>query len=97
MDVETASDSCLGQIVAAIVVRDSRVLLCHQSADHQWYPDVWDLAGGHVEAGETPASTLVRELREELGVVIEEPAGPELALIVTGDFDLRIRLVSALA
>ena len=100
MDVETASDSCPGQIVAAIVVRDSRVLLCHRSADHRWYPDVWDLAGGHVEAGETPASTLVRELRElreELGVVIEEPAGPELARIVTGDFDLRIWLVSALA
>jgi len=81
------------QIVAAVVVRDDRVLLCHRSADHRWYPDVWDLAGGHVDAGETPASALVRELREELGVVIEEPVEPELARIVTDGFDLRIWLV----
>jgi 8-oxo-dGTP diphosphatase len=58
---------------------------------------VWDLAGGHVEASETPASALVRELREELGILIEEPAEPELMRVRTGDFDLRIWVVTAWA
>ena len=29
---------------------------------------MWDVLGGHCEADETPAATLVRELREEIGV-----------------------------
>jgi mutator protein MutT len=83
--------------VAALVIRDGRVLLCHRSAERRWYPDVWDFAGGHVEAGETPARALVRELREELGVTIKEPSGPELARVVTAAFDMRIWLVGAWA
>lgn len=83
------------RIVAALVIRAGRVLLCHRTADRRWYPDVWDLAGGHVEAGETPARALVRELREELGVIITEPSGPEWARVITADFDMRIWLVVA--
>lgn len=35
------------------------------------YANMWDLPGGHVEDGETPAECIVREMREELGVDIE--------------------------
>ncbi|WP_425465358.1 NUDIX domain-containing protein [Nonomuraea mesophila] len=49
------------------VLRDGdRVLLCHRSAGRRWHPDVSDLPGGHVEEGEHPKESLVRELREEL-------------------------------
>ncbi len=81
------------QVVAALVVRDGRVLLCHRSPERRWYPDVWDLAGGHVGAGESPARALVRELREELGVSIAEPTGPELARLVTAAVDMRVWVV----
>lgn len=60
-------------VVAAALVRDGRVLLCHRSPARRWYPDVWDLPGGHVEPGETPYDALVRELREELGVMPVDP------------------------
>ncbi len=55
-------------IVAAVLVRDGEVLLCHRSPDRDWYPNVWDLPGGHIEEGETPRDALIRELQEELGI-----------------------------
>lgn len=83
------------QVAAALVVRHGRVLLCHRSPARRWYPDVWDLAGGHVEAGESPVRALVRELREELGISIAEPPGPELARFVTATVDMRVWLIEA--
>jgi 8-oxo-dGTP pyrophosphatase MutT (NUDIX family) len=81
------------RIVAAILRDGDRVLLCHRSADRRWYPDVWDLPGGHVEDGEKGAAALVREIREELGIAIVEPSGPPMRDIRTGTVDMRIWLV----
>ena len=48
-----------------------QVLLVRRSPQRRRYPDVWDLFGGHVEAGESLEEALRREAREELGVEIE--------------------------
>jgi 8-oxo-dGTP diphosphatase len=44
------------------------VLLGRRAANREFYPDVWDMLGGHLEPGETSEQALVRELREEIGV-----------------------------
>lgn len=48
---------------AAVIVRDGRVLMHRAIGQDGWY-----LPGGTGEHGETARETLVRELREELGV-----------------------------
>jgi 8-oxo-dGTP diphosphatase len=63
------------QVVTGLLRRDGRALLVHRSPRRRWYPDAWDLPGGHVEHNETPSEALQRELREELGI----------RAIVTGD------------
>ncbi|MFK4083631.1 NUDIX domain-containing protein [Kribbella sp. NPDC020789] len=60
-------------IATAALVRGGRVLMVHRSPGRRWYPDCWDLVGGHVEVGETPVQAVVRECGEELGVRILDP------------------------
>jgi 8-oxo-dGTP diphosphatase len=54
-------------VVAAILERESRVLIC-QRMQKQAHPLKWEFPGGKVEPGETPAQALARELEEELGI-----------------------------
>jgi 8-oxo-dGTP diphosphatase len=57
-------------VVAAIIVRDSRLLICQRRRDKA-FPLKWEFPGGKVEAGESLTDALTREISEELGVQIE--------------------------
>jgi 8-oxo-dGTP pyrophosphatase MutT (NUDIX family) len=85
------------RVVAAFLRDGDRVLLCHRSAGRRWYPDVWDLPGGHVRDGEAPSAALVRELREELGITIAEPLGPPMKEVCADAFAMQIWLVDVWA
>lgn len=60
-------------ISVAALVRDGLVLLVHRHPSRRWYPDCWDLVGGHVEPGELPREAVRRECLEELGVYVHDP------------------------
>ncbi len=67
------------EVVAGAIVRDGRLLL----AQRQHPPELvgqWELPGGKLEPGETPAEGLARELHEELGVHVE--VGPRVGVEV---------------
>ena len=55
-------------IAGGLLCCQGRLLLGKRSGHRRAYPGVWDVPGGHVEVGETAEQTLVRELREEIGV-----------------------------
>jgi ADP-ribose pyrophosphatase YjhB (NUDIX family) len=54
--------------VTGVVVEDGRILLLNQDTDTG---RSWSLPGGKLEAGETLAQALVREMMEETGLDIE--------------------------
>ena len=56
------------EVVAALIVESQMILLGQRSPTRISYPNVWDVFGGHIEAGEQPHQTLVRELQEELDI-----------------------------
>ena len=82
---------------AGILLKDNKVLLGKRRADLKFYPNTWDIIGGHCKNDEPPEQTLSRELKEELGItltrfanvtVFHEP-NPD----IYGDYEYNVYLV----
>ena len=56
-------------VTAAIIVHDGKVLLTRRRPDAP-YPLLWEFPGGKVELDEDPQECVIRELREELDIVV---------------------------
>jgi len=59
-------------VAVALIDTDNRILLAQRPEGKQ-LAGLWEFPGGKVEAGERPEETLIRELREELGIQVKEP------------------------
>ncbi len=57
-----------------IFVNDQRkvLLLLRDDKPTIPYPNMWDVPGGHVDDGETPEQCIVREMKEEMDLTLEE-------------------------
>ena len=55
----------------ALLDVDGRVLLAQRPAGKPM-AGLWEFPGGKVESGEQPEDSLIRELKEELGIVVRE-------------------------
>ncbi len=58
---------------AALIDGEGRVLIAQRPA-HKQLGGLWEFPGGKVEPGETPEAALIRELKEELNVIVEPDA-----------------------
>ena len=56
----------------ALIDADGRVLVAERPAGKPM-AGLWEFPGGKVEPGERPEQTLIRELKEELGIAVSEP------------------------
>jgi 8-oxo-dGTP diphosphatase len=81
------------ELVAGMLRADGLVLLCHRTASRRWYPDSWDLPGGHAEDDESRPQALRRELREELGIEISPSLEAPFAQVQGADFRMGIWVV----
>ena len=55
----------------ALVDADNRMLLA-QRPEGKPMAGLWEFPGGKIEAGERPEQSLIRELKEELGITVNE-------------------------
>jgi 8-oxo-dGTP pyrophosphatase MutT (NUDIX family) len=62
--------ACVGALI-----RDDqhRVHARRRAPDRPLLPGIWDIVGGHLEAGETPEEALSREVEEETGWRLRHP------------------------
>jgi 8-oxo-dGTP diphosphatase len=58
-------------VACALIDVDGRVLLA-QRPQGRPMAGLWEFPGGKMEAGEKPEQTLIRELKEELGIDVKE-------------------------
>ncbi|HEV2219376.1 MAG TPA: Nudix family hydrolase [Casimicrobiaceae bacterium] len=62
--------SAIVRVAAAVIRRSDGDVLLAQRPPGKDCAGYWEFPGGKLEAGETPAQALARELREELGIVV---------------------------
>ena len=67
MTTPAATPNPVKQVVAALILKDGKLLAC-QRTDAQVFPLKWEFPGGKIEPGEIPTQALCRELEEELGI-----------------------------
>jgi 8-oxo-dGTP diphosphatase len=58
-------------VACALVDADKRVLIA-QRPPGKALAGLWEFPGGKLEPGERPEQTLIRELREEIGITVKE-------------------------
>ena len=57
--------------IGAVIVRDGKIALIKRGNEPA--KGKWSVPGGHVELGESPEQTVVRETKEETGLDVQNP------------------------
>lgn len=57
-------------VTCAVIINEGKILVT-QRGPGMSLPGKWEFPGGKVEQGETPEACIVREIKEELNIVIQ--------------------------
>jgi 8-oxo-dGTP diphosphatase len=82
-------------VVGAVILNEKNQVLCALRSQTMSLPGLWEFPGGKIEANETPESSLIREIKEELNCTIEVG---ELVADATHEYPaITVRLITYLA
>ena len=56
--------------VKGIIIYDNKVLIIQRSADDEFGANTWECVGGKIDFGEELEDALIREVNEEVGLII---------------------------
>jgi mutator protein MutT len=73
----------------AVIMRNGRILLEERKNDPG--RGKWSIPGGIVELGETPEQTVIREVQEETGLMVDSPELIDVVSPVTLDESGRVK------
>jgi len=59
-------------VVGAVLFKNDTFILAKRDYDSKSYPGLFEFPGGKVEKGETQKEALIRELKEELDIIVKE-------------------------
>lgn len=79
-------------VVAAIIISEGRVLACRRAL-HKASPGLWEFPGGKVELGEPPFDAIVREIKEELQLVVQPVKTFNVSETPVADFVIRLECI----
>lgn len=68
-------------MVAGVLRKGTQILLTSRPKSKS-YADYWEFPGGKIEAGESILSALIRELNEELAIIVKEEDCKHLTTIL---------------
>lgn len=73
-DEDIKSESMSNRYSDAIIVNDEgKILMVKRvDGDDHLFPGMWGLPGGHIDEGETPLQAVIREVKEEINLDIED-------------------------
>jgi 8-oxo-dGTP diphosphatase len=57
-------------VVGAVLILDGRIL-CAKRGENSSLAGLWEFPGGKIEESESPSAALIREIREELAILVE--------------------------
>jgi 8-oxo-dGTP diphosphatase len=70
--IEPTGPRLLLVAACALIDTDGRVLIAERPPGKAM-AGLWEFPGGKIETGESPEQSLIRELREELGIEVQTP------------------------
>ena len=62
----------LKSVVGGILIKEEKIILTKRAPTVKNFPNYWEFPGGKVEDEETLIQALIRELQEELNIIVNE-------------------------